>query len=191
MAERYRQNYEIKKPIKRWYAIGIFAAVIVPVLWGIINAWPLVQYILRGCDGMRSGNCWGPNYFVRNRQLMIPIYLTFIFGTLFSAFLGALTVRRKIYQITRAISFGVIGLKSATWAHLLAAIIHVIYLLVEYGPQVSPENKNYSQFSDTAIILMASIPIHLLFWAFITLPLGFICGLVFKTIAVIEFDVSN
>jgi len=180
------KHFYIRKPIRLWYGLGVLAAVFLPVLWGAMNAWPLAQYIIRGCDGIRSGNCWGPNFFVRNKQLVIPIYLTFIFGTLFSALLGTLEVRRKINKISKGFSFGIIGLKSATWAHLLAAIIHIVYLLLEYGSAATRE-----QTSESALILIAAIPIHLLLWGFITVPLGLICGLIFKTVAVISVDINS
>ncbi len=187
MSEKRKKNYTIRKPIGVWYAVGIFAATCLPVLWGSLNSWPLAEYFLRGCDGIRSGDCWGPNHFVRNKQLMIPMYLTFVFGTLFAALIGTLKVRANIKNISKSFDFAIIGLKSASWAHFIAAIIHIIYLLVKYAPEVTSSTRNKPQSSDDSlIILFAAIPFHLFLWIFITVPLALICGLIFKSVAVVE-----
>ncbi|HFB54959.1 MAG TPA: hypothetical protein ENJ46_03460 [Hellea balneolensis] len=146
----------LKSPNGVWLVLGGIASCALPVIIGI---WMLYA-----------------DHLPRNKVLLEPIGMTFIFGSVVAACLGCLSVFLKNDEgFWGDLDFYIIGIKSATLVHICAGILQASTL-------------GEGLISGLFIMFTFGLIVHIPLWLFITWPLSMLCGWVFKRVAVREED---
>lgn len=189
-----RPHFKFREPVNRWAYLGLFAAVILPMSWGIWGIIPYVGELVTGCERASPILCRNDNFLGGQGFITVPIYLTFIFGTLLAGLRGFSKVKKNIHLIKDESAFRLTGMKSATFAHLVCVIIYFVGLFVLF---VIPENPALDTQSFTeemgvlGILLFIGLIVNFFLWITVTLTLGMLCALIFKAVAVKKISTSD
>lgn len=178
-----KQNPKIvlKTPETKWLGLGAIAACVIPMAIGISMITPFIEVYIWDCHAPgRPGKCWSPNHYTRNNIWAGPTGLTFIFGTMFTAYFSAVRVSKKskLGVLKSKWSIIKIGLKWATLVHFIAAIFYFIYLVYEYS---SPNTPIIDE--DYVMVLGIGSFLHGILWVIVTLPLSIMCSSIFYYVA--------
>jgi hypothetical protein len=152
MEDQSTKKLYLKTPNGRWLTLGGLASCAIPIIIGI---W-----------------IWQTMPTRTDKILLMPIALTFVFGSVVAAWLGCF----KVYLdndngFAEPLVFVRIGVKSATLVHVGAGILHLFII-------------GNGTLEDIMLLLTIGFIIHIFLWVLITLPLSMLCGWVFRLVAI-------
>ena len=171
--------YEIREPRLLHYIAGVAAAMAAPVSIGAVFLYPEIDALT---DCLRGGS------LCKSLTDSIPLSLLgpiFIVGACLAAVFGVRTVRDKIGSIVSVWEFGAIGIAAASLAQFICAVA-TSYVTIAHGGMFA--DSSYASVSslteDIILVTVLMIISNIVLWFLITLPLSFICGLLFRWVAV-------